>query len=202
MPSGLPDPATAERLLSEAEALNPGAWVAHSRNVALAAHAIAAAHPTLDAERAYVLGLLHDIGRRTGPNKERHILDGHDYLLTLGFTDAARIALTHSFPGQDPDELLGEWDGTPEEFGRFANLLRGARYTDEDRLLQLCDKLALSTGCCVLEQRLVDITLRYSFTPRTPDKWRAVLDLKAKFDTETGQNIYRLLPGLVDRLLA
>ena len=37
---------------------------------------------------------MHDIGRRTGPNRDRHLLDGHDFLLDLGYTDAARIALT------------------------------------------------------------------------------------------------------------
>ncbi len=112
----LPDLQTAETLLLDAETMNPGPWVPHSRNVALAARLIAEQHPDLDPERAYTLGLLHDIGRRGGPNKDRHILDGYDILTGLDYTDAAQIALTHSFPMQRPDELLGAWDGTAAEF--------------------------------------------------------------------------------------
>jgi HD superfamily phosphodiesterase len=65
----------AERLLKEAETRNPGPWVAHSKNVALAAKCIAE-HSNLDAEAAYIMGLLHDIGRREGITKMRHTLDG------------------------------------------------------------------------------------------------------------------------------
>ncbi|BDP40853.1 metal-dependent phosphohydrolase [Deinococcus aetherius] len=202
MSTGLPDPATAEHLLLEAEAMNPGAWVGHSRNVALAARLIAGRHPTLDPERAHTLGLLHDLGRRTGPNRDRHILDGHDFLMKLGYTDAARIALTHSFVIPSLDTLQGEWDGTPEEWARLGELLALARQTDEDRLLQLCDTLALADGFCTVHERVVDVALRYGVTARTPDKWRAGLALKTEFDRECGVNVYRLLPGLTERLLA
>ncbi|GAA5532303.1 HD domain-containing protein [Deinococcus aluminii] len=202
MTAGLPDPATAERLLREAEALNPGGWVAHSRNVARAARLIAERHPALDPVRAHTLGLLHDLGRRTGPNRDRHILDGHDLLLSLGYPDAARIALTHSFVIPDLATLQGEWDGTPAEWARLGELLAAARMTDEDRLLQLCDTLALADGFCTVQERIVDVALRYSVNERTPEKWRAKLALKAAFDRECGVNIYRLLPGLCERLLA
>lgn len=202
MSPGFPDPATAERLLLEAGALNPGPWVAHSRHVALAARLIAERHPTLDPERAHTLGLLHDLGRRTGPNRDRHILDGHDFLLGLGSPDAARIALTHSFVLPGLDTLQGEWDGTPQEWTRLGELLTAARQTDEDRLMQLCDTLALADGFCTVQERLVDAALRYSVNARTPDKWRAKLALKAEFDRACGVNVYRLLPGLVERLLA
>lgn len=53
----------AGQLLLDAEELNPGGWVSHSRFVAQAARAVAEHHPDLDPVRAYVLGLLHDIGR-------------------------------------------------------------------------------------------------------------------------------------------
>ncbi len=149
----LPDLHTAEHLLLEAEVMNPGPWVPHSRNVALAARIIAQEHPDLDPERDYILGLLHDIGRRGRPNKDRHILDGYDILTALGFPDAAQIALTHSFPMQNPAELLA-WDGSPSELERLTRLLEAVSYTAEDRLLQLCDKLALPEGCCILEKRV------------------------------------------------
>ena len=198
----LPDLATAEALLLEAETMNPGPWVPHSRNVALAARLIAEKHPDLDPDRAYILGLVHDIGRRTGPNKDRHILDGYDILAGLGFTDAAQIALTHSFPQQRPDELIGDWDGTTAEFDRLANLLSAATYTEEDRLIQLCDVLALPTGCCIMEKRMVDIALRYGLPPHLLGKWRAQFALKIHFDAAVGQSIYRLLPGIIETTLS
>ncbi len=197
----LPSLAAAETLLLDAERRNPGGWVPHSRNVAVAARAIAEKHPDLDPERAYILGLLHDIGRQAGPNKDRHILDGHDALLGLGYPDAARIALTHSFPQQRPDELIGAWDGTPEEFGRMISLMLAATYTEEDRLIQLCDLLALPEGCCSAEKRMVDIALRYGLPSQLLSKWRAQIALKAYFDEAIGQNLYYLLPGIVETTL-
>ncbi|ULH14334.1 HD domain-containing protein [Deinococcus sp. KNUC1210] len=197
----LPTRQQAEALLLDAEAMNPGPWAAHSRFVAQAAAAIAAEHPDLDPQRAFVLGLLHDFGRRTGPNRDRHILDGYDGLSALGHHDAARIALTHSFPRQQMDDLLGAWDGTEQEWKRLATLLAGVQYTEEDRLIQLCDLLALPQGCCILEQRLVDIARRYGLPPQTLPKWEACFALKTHFDAATGNNIYRLLPGLVEMVL-
>ena len=191
----------AERLLSAAEQRNPGDWVAHSRFVAQAARMIAERHPSLDPQRAFVLGLLHDIGRQTGPNQDRHILDGHDFLLALGYADAARIALTHSFVVPDLATLQGQWDAAPHEWARLGALLAAAEMTEEDRLLQLCDTLALASGFCTVQERLIDVALRYGFNTRTPDKWRAVLTLKADFDAACGSNIYGLLPGLAERLI-
>ena len=46
--------------------MNPGLWVNHSYNVANAAKIIAEHCDNLDSEKAFVCGLLHDIGRRTG----------------------------------------------------------------------------------------------------------------------------------------
>jgi hypothetical protein len=198
----LPSPAVAEQLLLDAEAINPGGWVPHSRSVALAARCIAEHHPGLDPQRMHTLGLLHDIGRRTGPNKDRHILDGYDFLTALGYTDAARIALTHSFVIPDLDTLQGAWDGTPAELARLRDLLAAVKLSEEDRLLQLCDTLALAEGFCTVQERVVDVALRYTVNERTPEKWRAKLALKAHFDRVCGVNIYRLLPGLVERLLA
>lgn len=52
----------AERLLREAESCNPGPWGNHSRIAAHCARKIAQ-ECGLDPEKAYILGLLHDIGR-------------------------------------------------------------------------------------------------------------------------------------------
>jgi hypothetical protein len=195
----LPTRETAERLLHDAERANPGPWVMHSKHVARAAQSLAAHHPDLEPERAYILGLLHDLGRRTGPNQDRHILDGYDALEALGYADAARIALTHSFPVQRIEALQGVWDGTSDELERLRGLLGAVTYTMEDRLFQLCDALALPDGCCVLEERLVDVALRYGVGALTADKWRAYLAIKADFERGLGRSVYSVLPGFLER---
>ena len=86
----------AERLLREAENCNPGPWGNHSRVAAYCAERIAKA-AGMDTEKAYVLGLLHDIGRKFGIKHLAHVYDGYHYMQSLGYGDAARICLTHSF---------------------------------------------------------------------------------------------------------
>ena len=54
----------AQRELSLAAQLNPGPWEQHSISVANNARLIAAHVPHMDSDKAYVMGLMHDIGRR------------------------------------------------------------------------------------------------------------------------------------------
>lgn len=191
--------AEAERLLAEAESLNPGPWARHSRNVALAAETIAA-NAGLDSGLARVLGLLHDIGRRVGVTGMRHTLDGYHFLSERGYPGAARICLTHSFPGDDLRFAAvgaGQWDCNEEELEFVDDYLASIEYDDYDRLIQLCDALALPDELCVLEKRFVDIALRHGFNEYTLRKWRAYLDLLERFGALTGRPVYALLglPG-------
>lgn len=66
----------AEQLLQEAQKLNDGPWIKHSRLVARLAKRIAQ-QAGMDVEKAYVSALLHDIGRKTGQMEARHALEGH-----------------------------------------------------------------------------------------------------------------------------
>lgn len=187
----------AERLLAAASQRNPGPWVEHSRYVASAAAIIAQHHPTLDPDKATVLGLLHDIGRQEGVTGMRHIVDGYNFLMSLGYDAAARISLTHSFPTQNTNEAH-VWDCSPQEKVMVEDFLASIIYDDYDRLFQLCDALALPTGYCILEKRFVDVPLRYGLNPFVLDKWRAKLRLKEYFEAAIGQPIYPLLPGIVN----
>ncbi len=189
----------AQVYLREAEALNPGPWVAHSIRVAEAARIIAEHHPDLDPETAYILGLLHDIGRREGVKGMVHVLDGYRFLTERGHTQAARICLTHSYPVKDARSGSSDWDGTEEEFQFVVDYLAGIEYDEYDRLYQLCDALALPEGFCLLEKRWVDVLMRYkNFTEFTLPKWQATAELKQHFDEMIGQNLYGLLPGIVE----
>ncbi len=194
----IPNVAEAERLLDEAEAKNPGGWADHARYVARAARNIAEVHPDLDAETAYILGLLHDVGRQEGVTDLRHILDGYTFLEGLGYSDAARICLTHSYPFQNIEAGSGGWDGSSEELAFVKTYLEDVKYDDYDRLLQLSDALALPSGFIMIEKRLVDVALRRGINPMTVEKWRAFLELQDYFEKAIGRSIYSVLPGVVE----
>jgi len=198
----VPSLAEAERYLAEAGARNPGPWVAHSRNVARAARAIAERDRRLDPERAEVLGLLHDVGRRSGgPGVAdvRHLLDGYYFLRDEGFDGAARVCLTYSFPApiKDTGAFASAWDCPAEERRMVQELLDGVEYTPYDRLIQLCDCLGAATGFWLVEKRLVDVALRLGTNAWTLAKWRAYLGLEREFSAAVGGSVYRLLPGVV-----
>lgn len=197
----IPTLSVAQTLLAEAESMNPGPWVAHSVNVARAAQLIAARCPELDANRAYILGLLHDIGRRYGKTGMRHAIDGYLYLNELGYDGAARICLTHSFPYQNPHAVFGAWDCSDDEFQLLSRALTSVIYDDYDLLLQLCDSLALAEGFCLIEKRLVDVFMRYAqngVNSLVHTKWRRVFEIQRHFETIIGCSIYHLLPGVVE----
>jgi hypothetical protein len=194
----LPTLKEARVFLSEAQGRNPGAWIDHSAVVARAAEAIATYHPDLDPYDSYIMGLLHDIGRQEGVTDMRHILDGYRFLRDRGFDDAARICLTHSFPIKDVRAASGKWDCSEEEFQLVKDHLAGIEYDEYDRLFQLCDGLALPSGFCLLEKRLVDVTLRHGINEFTVEKWKATLDLQQAFEKTIGQSIYSVLPGVME----
>lgn len=191
----------AEQSLEEAHAANPGPWADHARYVALACRNIAQRCPHLDAEEAYILGLLHDIGRFAGVTSERHLLDGYRYCMARGWEKAAQICVSHAFMIQDIDTSIGVFDMSPEEKAFLGEFIRTAEYDDYDRLVQLCDALALPTGFCLLEKRFVDVALRYGTHPATVDRWRAVLDIKTYFENIMGCSIYTVLPGALENSL-
>ena len=185
-------------LLAEAEILNPGPWVQHSRFVAQAAEAIANVLPKLDPTTAYVLGCLHDIGRRVGVTDLRHIIDGYTFLQAKGFNDAAQISLTHSFPIKNIKVANGTWDCSQEELQFVIDYLSQVEYSDYDRLLQLCDALALPSGFCLIEKRLVDVALRHGINEYTLMRWKGYFDNQKAFEKVIGRSIYSLLPGVVE----
>ena len=194
----IPTQAEAERLLNEAEAKNPGGWADHARYVALAARNIAEVHPDLDPETAYILGLLHDIGRREGVTKMRHGLDGYRFLQGLGYDAAARICITHSFVIKDMALHEGRWDCSRKEFETIEHFLEKTEFTLYDRLLQLCDALAIPSGICLMEKRLVDTALRGGVNRLTVPKWKALFKVKSEIETIIGTSIYKVMPGITE----
>lgn len=156
-----PDRKKAEELLQDAEKCNPGPWGDHSRAVAMCAEKIASACGNLDTDKAYVLGLLHDIGRKFGVKHFGHIYDGYMYMTELGYTDVAKICLTHSFCIKRIEDYIGNIDVTPEQKRVVEIELGEAVYDDYDLLIQLCDSIGAAEGVVPMESRMGDVKRRY-----------------------------------------
>ena len=192
---------TAENALVWAERQNPGKWAAHSRFAALACKNIASRCEGMSAELAYCFGLLHDIGRYAGVSSERHLIDGYRFCIERGWEKAAQICISHAFMIQDIRSSIGTFNVTETDFRFLENFVKNAVYDDYDRLVQLCDALALPTGFCILEKRFVDVTIRYGVHPYTVDRWKKVLEIKADFEGKIDGSIYDLLPGAIENSL-
>ncbi len=186
---GMPEPSVcmAEFLLRSAAQCNPGPWEQHSRYTAESAKRIAGQCPEMDAKRAYTYGLLHDIGRKFGVTCLAHVYDGYHYLLDLGYTNAARIALTHSFNLKDIRDYIGKFDLPESAREEIRMLLEEAEYDDYDYLIQLCDSIAKADGIVSLEERMNDVKSRYGHYPQK--KWDRNLWLKEYFEEKTHRTL-------------
>lgn len=180
-------------LLNEANKLNCGRWFEHSLNVAKCAEIIAKNTEYLDSEKAFVLGLLHDIGRRFGFSHIKHVYDGMIFLDEKNFYEGARICLTHSFPIQTIYCYNGKLDLPKEKLDFLENKLKEIIYDDYDRLIQLCDALGAAEGFVRLEIRLFDVAIRNGINEYTIEKWKKFLELKRYFDEKCNNDIYKLL---------
>lgn len=194
---GLPTLEKANNMLEEAAILNPGKWIDHSKYVAEGAKLIAECC-NLDGEKAYILGLLHDIGRRYGITGLRHSIDGYNFCRELGYDLCARISLTHNFPAKDLRYTVGEWDCSEEEYNFVQTYIEDVEYDNYDKLVQLCDAIALPEGFTLMEKRLMDIALRHGVSEYAVYEWKKNFELKKYFEDIMGKSIYSILPKVVE----
>lgn len=185
--------------LDWAEKQNPGLWVKHCQHVAKAAETIASHCINMDGERAFVLGLLHDIGRYRGVTSIKHIYDGYKLMLKDGFPTVAQICLTHSFPVQDFNFYAGgENDCSDEETQELISALKKAEYSDYDRLIQLCDSIATIDGVCLMEKRLMDVAMRYGVKSYSQQYWQQMFNIRDDFSRRLGKSIYSLFSEVAE----
>jgi len=189
---GLPSRADAEAILLWAYGQNPGPWADHCRVVARIAMTIAK-ESGLDTNRAYVSGLLHDIGRYEGVMGLRHIYAGYEMMIRKGYDLIAEICLSHSFPYQDIGAYSGgDLDCSPEELHVIKSFLSTTAYNEYDKLIQLGDAMGMAEGVCLIDVRILNVVRRYGFNDFTLRKWEAIFSLKCHFDNLCRKNIYDL----------
>lgn len=188
----LPDRSEAERFLKESEEIHPGPWADHCRTAAVCAEKIAQNCEGLDPQKAYILGLFHDIGRRieTGTHF-KHIVDGYQCMTDCGYDEAARVCMTHSFQIKDVDTYIGRIDVPKEAVEMVKEFLAHTEFDDYDLLIQLCDALSLPEGPVTMEKRLADVEKRYGNYPE--EKRKRCYELKAYFETRMGRQLYEVI---------
>lgn len=183
----LPSREEALALLKEAHDKNPGPWKNHSIVTAKCAYIISKHCDDMDSEKAYIIGLLHDIGRREGVTYLAHVIDGYRYLMGFGYDEAAKICITHSFSEKDIHSYIGYHDVSKQDLEEIHTLINNYTYDDYDRLIQLCDGLAFPDGPVKIEVRMNDIKERYGGYPLS--KWNKQIELKKYFEKKSGLDI-------------
>ena len=166
----------------------------HTQGVAKAAEKIACHVSGMDAEKAFILGLLHDFGKRIGEKFEGrfHGQEGYEKMCEMGYFDVAKVCLTHTFPDKDfsDDEF-----SYPMEWKVWSKqTLSNIEYDDYDYLIALCDKFFEGMSMVSIKKRVDGIVRRYNLD----EKQKVLLckqsnKLKEYFDKKTGCNIYTIL---------
>ena len=135
-----------------------------------------------------MLGLLHDIGRKFGKRHLGHVSDGYSYMTDLGYPDAARICLTHSFNEMKIEGYVGNFDTTEAETELIRTKLAETVPDDYDRLIQLCDAISGAEGVMDIIDRMSDVKRRYGDYEQS--KWDRNLELKAIFEERMQRDLY------------
>lgn len=165
----------------------------HSLTVAGCAFAIASYCSDLDAEKAFVLGLLHDYGRIICDESRFHGLTGYQLLKEKGYEQAAQICLTHTFLIQN-FSASDYASYNQQDIAETISLLQKLNYTDYDRLIQLSDMLTTGTGLTNPKARMKYIVAKYNIPFSVIKKqFKDTYRLKQYFDKKTGHDIYKLL---------
>lgn len=170
-------------------------YIFHTKGVAESARIIAENTLYLKPDKAYVLGLLHDYGKKYDERKSKifHARAGYEELSDMGYNDCAKICLTHSFPDKNFDDkdyssYLPEWIEWSHKH------LQNIEYDDYDRLIQLCDMFFEGLNKVSFEKRFQGIRQRYNLKPeQTVNMENFALINKQYFSNLCKCDVYKLL---------
>lgn len=206
MPNGYPDRKTAEQIWESGIAyrhqhyglfVHEHIYRFHSQGVANIAERIAAQTVYLNPEKAYVLGLLHDYGKK---NPERkidyfHGLCGYNEMLELGYPEVARICLTHSFHSH---KISDEDTNYPSHWlDQVREVIKDLSFDDYDKLIQICDMFVEEQNIVTYEYRIAGITSRYGMSEEQRQNLLSRVEpIKDYFDQKCGLDIYTLFNPL------
>ena len=166
----------------------------HTKGVATAAQKIAELLPSLNPEKAYILGLLHDYGKKINEKieDEFHGKVGYNEMLAMGYNEVAKICLTHTFPEKIFDDSCFSY---PQHWLKWIhNTIENIEYDDYDHLIYLVDKFFEGMSMVTIENRVQGIIKRYKINENQVKYFtEQSLNLKKYFDVKIGQDVYKIL---------
>lgn len=167
-------------------------WINHSICVGNSAGKIAESL-NLDVDKAKTLGYIHDIGKKSGDNKE-HDISGYNYIKDLGYDEEyANICLTHSYLNNDINCTAG---GFPDPIPFRVDFIKNHEYTIYEKIINLCD-LMCRFQVMTIDKRLIDLILRKGAHENTQYHVKETYKLKQYIDEQLGFNVYDLFPDIV-----
>ena len=193
----------AYKLLEGAPRKNKDLWIKHSVNVAIVAERLAE-RLNLDGKRAYVFGLVHDIGRRQREHIGlRHVLEGYKYLISLGYEEEAKGCLTHTFYSRElvkPNLIKKNTNLTRIEIDFIINFINKNGFNMYDKILQIADNMGSSSGINTIERRRTESMLRYGITDISEKNLRGIFSVQNEIEEKLGYSIYQLFPEVADNI--
>ena len=172
----------------------PQEYISHSTGVALAALKIAE-KAGMNKDKAYVLGLLHDYGKIQNEKQSgiAHFIVGYEKMMSLGYTDVARICLSHSFPNADFD-FADYTSYSEQDLMKAKQELKKIVLDDYDRLIQLCDIFFEANSIVSYQKRIKCIIKRYNLSQeQTKNLEENASKNKTYFDNRCQCDIYQIL---------
>ena len=174
---------------------NPNTWYLyenHVKSTAKIAKMIASEIASMDENRVYIMGLLHDICKTEEVRKQRfHGILGYEKLCNKDM-DVARICLIHMFPWNrisSYSECKNLFYDNKDDYDFIVNFVANNKSKDEDFLIQLCDNLANKDGFVTLEQRAIEYRERHG-NVNVDDIVIVSKEIKEYFESKIGHDIY------------
>ena len=193
----------AERYIEEIKSYDiskgrdPKTWFMYHNHIygsAYMAKKIAERTGAVNPDKAFILALLHDVGRlHEEHEKTFHGLIGYRKFKDID-EDVARISLTHMFPWNkvyDYECVKHLFFGKKDEYEFTKNYMKNNELTETDKLIQLSDSIANAFGFVTIEQRNDEYAKRHGH-PIPIEALKDMLSLKKHYDEKLGVDIYSL----------
>lgn len=168
-------------------------YIFHSRGVADFSARLAE-KMGLNKDKAYVLGLLHDYGKRIDEKRSDkfHGIVGYEDFMEYGYSDVAKICLTHTFNNKN---FHNEDFSYPSHWlDECRQLLNNITYDDYDRIVQYADMFFEGMEITSLENRIAGITQRYNLNELQQNMLKnGVFKLKKYIDDKCCCDSYEVL---------
>lgn len=175
----------------------------HSLNVAIVAERLAD-ELGLSGKKAYILGLIHDIGKSQVNKKGiRYILEGYNFLYELGYEKEARVCLTHYFYDNKLVKkilLQNNSEFTDDEIKFITSYINKNGFDMYDKILQIADNMGGKNYIMTIERKRVELILEEGLSDLTEEILRGIYNIQEEIELRLNHSIYRAFPEICDNI--